>query len=88
MHQISFVGGSNSACKGATISNECQYCRKESDDHLPIILTTSGGTHEMRSSVVLLIWKLWPDDKGRPDLITSHEEFCACEEADTQRSNV
>src|SRR6266568_8950664 len=49
-------------------SRSLQYQRKESEDHRPMVLMTSGGTPAVRSSVVPPMQKLWPVVRGYPNV--------------------
>ena len=50
--------------KGAILSKERQYRKKEAEDHLLVVRTTSGGTPAANNSVVPPIRKEWPDVRG------------------------
>lgn len=48
------------------LSSECQYCRKDSEDHQLVALMMSGGVPAIRSSVVPPMQKWCPVVLGYP----------------------
>ena len=54
-------------CCGARTSRERQYLKKDSEDHRPVALTTSGGVPAINNSVVPPMQKQWPVVRGYPN---------------------